>query len=376
MTDSDTGPDTIKQNEISRKRAFIINFLYYAIVLAVIFVVIKYGLSILAPFVVAFLIAWLLQKPIHFLSEKLHIGRKLAGILMVLVFYSTIGLFLSIASIRAFAASKEFVLNLPTIYSHYLEPGIMNIFGSLEQLAMRMDQSILVALEEMFYQFTQSLGQMVSSLSMGAMSSISGLASSLPALFIKLLLMIISTFFITADYEQLTAFFLRQLNPKTEALFIQVKEYVVGTLFVCIRSYALIMSITFIELAICLTIIGVPNSIPIALLISIFDILPVLGTGGIMIPWTLITALQGNYTLAFGLLASYLIVTVIRNILEPKIVGSQIGLHPVATLASMFVGSHFFGILGLFGFPILLSLLRHLNDKGVIKILKNPIDNK
>ena len=211
---------------------------------------------------------------------------------------------------------------------------------------------------------------MVSSLSMSAMGTISGVASSLPGLFIKLLLMIISTFFIAADYELLTGFFLKQLDGKSKQIFLQVKKYVVGTLFVCIRSYALIMTITFIELSVGLSIIGVKNSILIAFLISVFDILPVLGTGGIMIPWTIIAALTGDYSLSIGLLIVYLIITVIRNIIEPKIVGSQIGLHPVVTLASMFVGVQLLGVVGLFGFPISLSLLRHLNDNGTIHLFK------
>ena len=166
---------------------------------------------------------------------------------------------------------------------------------------------------------------------------------------------------------------LRQFDQKTMNIILQIKEYVAGTLFVCIRSYALIMSITFLELALGLTVIGVDRSLLIAFLISVFDVLPVLGTGGIMIPWTILTALQGNYPLSAGLLTVYLIITVIRNIIEPKIVGSQIGLHPVVTLSSMFVGAQLFGVLGLFGFPIGLSLLRHLNDNGTLRVYKTGL---
>ena len=89
-----------------------------------------------------------------------------------------------------------------------------------------------------------------------------------------------------------------------------------------------------------------------------------------MIPWTGITALMGNHGLALGLLVVYLSITVIRNIIEPKIVGSQIGLHPVVTLVSMFVGAQLLGVLGLFGFPIGLSLLRYLNETGTIRLFK------
>lgn len=116
--------------------------------------------------------------------------------------------------------------------------------------------------------------------------------------------------------------------------------------------------------------IGLEHAALIALCIAVFDILPVLGTGGIMIPWMILSALQGNVPLAVKLLILYLVITVIRNIVEPKIVGGQLGLHPVVTLCSMFVGAQLFGAVGLFGFPIGLSLLRHLNDHGVIHIFR------
>ena len=355
---------------MEKKKAFIINFLYFAFLLCAVFLLLKYGLPMLSPFVIAFVIAYLLKRPVIFLSRKLHLPRKPAAVLLVLVFYSTIGLLISLLGIRAFSTTRDLVMNLPQIYAAHVEPVLTDIFGNVEQGLKKMDPSLVSTLEDLFNQFIQSIGQMVSSLSMSAMGTISGVASSLPGLFIKLLLMIISTFFIAADYELLTGFFLKQLDGKSKQIFLQVKKYVVGTLFVCIRSYALIMTITFIELSVGLSIIGVKNSILIAFLISVFDILPVLGTGGIMIPWTIIAALTGDYSLSIGLLIVYLIITVIRNSIEPKIVGSQIGLHPVVTLASMFVGVQLLGVVGLFGFPISLSLLRHLNDNGTIHLFK------
>ena len=83
-----------------------------------------------------------------------------------------------------------------------------------------------------------------------------------------------------------------------------------------------------------------------------------------------ITFVELSIGLTLGLLAVYLVITVVRNIIEPKIVGSQIGLHPVVTLVSMFVGAQLLGVLGLFGFPIGLSLLRYLNETGSIRLFK------
>lgn len=356
--------------ETEKRRSFIIHFIYIAILLGLVLFAVKYALPMVAPFVLAFLIASLLKRPIRFISAKTHLRKKPTAILAVLLFYSTIGILITLASVKLFTVSKALFLSLPSFYNTHVQPYLMSLADNLEQSILRMDPSLIAALNDLLTQFIMSLGEMVSSLSMGVVGIISSYASSLPGLLVKILLMVICSFFITADYDTITGFCLRQIPKKGQALLLHIRDYVVGTLFGCIRSYALIMALTFVELSIGLWIIGVENSFLIALLIAVFDILPVLGTGGIMIPWTIITALQGNFRMAICLLVVYLVVTVIRNILEPKIVGSQVGLHPVVTLISLFVGAQLFGILGLFGLPITVSLLKHLSDTGEIRLFR------
>ena len=353
-----------------KRKRFIVNLIYGGIIALLVYVTLKYGFVLLAPFLLAFLIAYLLKTPAKFISRKTKLPYRPVVLLLVLLFYSTIGLLLVLLGIKIVTSSINMVSGLPAVYKTEIEPALSAFFSGIERTIYDMDPALVATINDMFSQFVKSMGELVTNLSMKAVGALSGYASSLPGLFIKLLLMIISTFFIAGDYDKLVGFAYRQMPEKVIALLVKIKEYVVGTLFVCIRSYALIMSITFVELSIGLSIVGIPKAILIALAISIFDILPVLGTGGIMIPWGIITALQGNYPLAIGLMIIYIVITVIRNILEPKIVGSQIGLHPIVTLASMFVGVQLFGVFGLFGFPIVLSLLRHLNDTGTIKLFK------
>ena len=355
---------------MEKRKKFIINFLYFAIIIAAIFFALQFALSLLFPFVAALFIAYILKHPINFIARKTKMPRKLAAILMVLIFYGTIGTFLVLASIRAFSFATDLVQRLPSIFRIYVNPVLTDLFDQLEQALEQADPNILDTVDYLWSQFMQSLRSIVSNLSLTSMEAISNVASSLPMLFIKLLLMVISTFFIAMDYERLTGFCMRQLNGWARDIFLQVQKYVVGTLFVCIRSYALIMSITFMELFLGLSLFGVEYALLIALCIAVFDILPVLGTGGIMIPWSVLTAILGDYPMALKLFGLYIFITIVRNIIEPKIVGSQIGLHPVVTLVSMFAGVQLFGVVGLFGFPIGLSLLMHLNRTGTIKIFK------
>lgn len=124
-----------------------------------------------------------------------------------------------------------------------------------------------------------------------------------------------------------------------------------------IRSYALIMLLTFTELSILFSLFGIGNSVLKAAIIALLDILPILGTGAVMIPWAIISFVLGSTTLGLKLLAIYIIVTVVRNYVEPKIVGAQLGLHPIITLVSMFIDLRLFGFWGLFGLPVGISFL-------------------
>ena len=103
------------------------------------------------------------------------------------------------------------------------------------------------------------------------------------------------------------------------------------------------------------SIIGVKYQFIIAAFIAVFDIMPVLGTGGIMIPWAIASLILGNTARGIELFVIYVIVTAIRNYVEPKIVGVQLGLHQIVTLVSMFIGLRLFGFLGLFGLPVAIS---------------------
>lgn len=350
-----------------KKKKFIIDVTYLALILVLGYLLLQYALPLLLPFVLAFLIAYVLRRPIRFLSRVLHAPKGLVAVLLVVLTYGTIGLLLALAGIRITATITSLVQQIPSLYSAYILPELTDFFAWLEELLAKLDPSLMSALQELQSQLLNMLWQLVSSLSVVLVGGVS-IATSFATSLIRLLLMVISTFFIAVDYQKIVRFCLGCLQGSTRNLVLQVKAYVVGTLFVCIRSYALIMSITFVELSVGLTLIGVNRAILVALLIAIFDILPVLGTGGIMIPWVILSALGGDLPHAFALLVLYVIITVIRNIIEPRIVGAQIGLHPVLTLMSMFVGNHLFGIVGLFGLPILLSLLRYLNDNGTISL--------
>ena len=352
------------------RRSFIINCTYFAIIIALIFLVARYAVPILMPFILAFIVACLLQRPIKFLNRKLRLKRKLCGLIVSVLFFLALGAFISWGGIELVTRIHSMVINLPQFFTDTIAPMVTDAFGKLETLEVWNELNLLDLLKNLENQLMDALAGLATKISTTAIGMVTNFATSLPAIFIKTVLFVIGTIFISMDYDKLIGFVVHQMNDRVRELFDEIRVYIVGTLFVVIRSYIIIMSITFVELALGLSLIGIDNAMIIALCIAVFDILPVLGTGGIMIPWAVVNIVLGNYGLAVKLFVLYVIITIIRNIIEPKIVGSQLGLHPIVTLSSMFAGVQVFGGIGLFGFPITLSLLLHLNNKGLIKILK------
>lgn len=353
-----------------KRKDFLINVAYFGIIFLAVFATFRYFLPLITPFAVAFVIAYILKGPIRFLREHVKLPERLAAVLVVILFYAAAGTLFSIVGIKLVSVFVKLIGMLPTMYTTHVQPFFMDILGNIEQIFAEMDPSLVGTLTEIGTRMILSVGELVSTTSVRVMAVATDVATTVPAIFIKFVLMLISTFFIAADYDRLRGFCMRQMSDRANEVFYQIKEYVAGTLWVCIYSYILIMSITFVELSIGLMLLDMNHPVFVAFLIAIFDVLPVLGTGGIMIPWAILTAVRGDYRLALCLLALYVVITVIRNIIEPKIVGSQLGLHPVVTLCSMFVGVQLFGVVGLFGFPICLSLLRYLNDHGVIHLFR------
>ncbi len=148
-----------------------------------------------------------------------------------------------------------------------------------------------------------------------------------------------------------------------------------------LKAYGLIMFITFCELFLGLTIlnlIGVMDNgyvFMIAIAIAVFDILPVAGSGGILIPWAVVSVILGSYPQAIGLIIIYVIITVIRQYIEPKIVGTSLGVHPIVTLAGLYFGLKLFGFMGMFIVPLTVMTLKAFNDAGRIHLYKIPDRN-
>ncbi len=352
----------------AEKKKFLLNLLFLAVCVLLYYVGVKYVLMWVMPFLIALLISACLQRPIRFLSERTRIGKRLWSIILVAVTFLVLGFLLFIVGYQLVGEIGSFVNDLYRYLTEALPAHSQNFEKDWEFFLASLTPSVRDAVNGIASAVGENLSSILTGITSAAGTAIAALTTKIPGFLVAFIITIVSTFFFCMDYASIKAFFRMQLPMRYRKIAGETKNYMVSTVFKMARSYLFIMLITFTELTIGFLLIGIDYPLIIAALIAVVDILPVLGTGTVLIPWAIIALISGNWVLALELAAIYAVITVVRNVIEPKIVGTQIGLHPIVTLVSMYLGLQFFGVLGMFLLPLTIILLRQLQSVGVIHL--------
>jgi len=342
---------------MEKKKKFIVNATFYSLIFILLWGFFKFVFPVLIPFFIAFVIASILQIPARILYKISSKINRFISITVCIIFYVLIFFLLGIASVRIYRTVSDFVVSVPTIYQNDIVPALNSVSSVVTETLKSSDISFADELQSVFNDFVNNLGNYITDFSVNAIKSISGGIVSIPAFIIKLVITIISTFFFMIDYDKIISFFVSCIPKGKEGTVIHTVNYFKNTIFIYVKSYSLLFLLTYVELSLGFAILGIPYAPLIGLLVAIFDILPVLGTGGILLPWAVILFVMKNIPMGIGMLVLYLVITFIRNIAEPKLVGQQIGLHPLATLIFMYLGLKFLGFIGMFLFPVTLAVV-------------------
>lgn len=342
------------------RKKFIIDAGYYGIIAIIALLVIQYILPNMAPFIIAFIVAALLQLPLNKMDIKRKPMRKLASIALCAIFYLIVFVIVLVVGARLIKETGDLVRAIPKLFSE-LVPFINRGFDEVEVTVAAYDANLATVIDQMATSTLKTISQTVTDFSAKALILVTGYATSIPGTIVSVVITVISTFFMAIDFD-LVLGFLKKLIPSSKRELVDTSmHYTKSMIGVYIKSYTMLFSLTFVELTIGFSLLKIPYSVLLALIISIFDLLPILGTGGILLPWALILLVMGNIKLAAGIAALYVIITAVRQTLEPKIVGAQIGLHPLATLISMIVGLRLFGLPGLIACPVTLAVITAMN---------------
>ena len=355
---------------MEQKKSFIINAVYYGSIGLLIWAAYRYLFAWLLPAALGLIIAVILNPAIMKLSKSVRLKRKLAAVLCVVIFYLFAGSLIAILITWIVQEARALVTALPVIYHDSVLVILRHMYTSFSGWLRHLSPKLADSFVSVVSTVSADLSGVILSLSKAGMPYLSGFALSLPTFLLNTVLTVVFSAFIAIDYEDIRDFIARQLPPKARAMMFDTKGIAFATVSKFIRAYSFILLITFCEVAAGLLLLRVKYWAGIAAIVAFLDLLPVLGTGIILVPWGIFELVSGSFGLGVGLLILYAVVTVVRGIIEPRIVGRQTGLHPVVMLLCIVLGARFLGFFGIIILPITVIVLKKYNDQGKIKLWK------
>lgn len=357
---------------IEKRKNFLINTAYIAIILGLIFIAFKFLSMYLMPFLIGIAASFLVQRPARSLSKKTKIPKSVLTIFFVILTYAIICLLIFAISYFAYVQIFNFATNVFPTYIPTIQSALEGLNLKISELLNGLPADILNALnnfpQQIFDVITKGGGTLLTNFGMSVVKAA-------PRLLVTIIVTLVASCFIAKDYDKIIRFAKLQLSKKTWDIMVDIKELFTKNILRILRGYLILMFITFLELCIFIGILGRPNFIFLAALISVVDILPVLGTGTIVIPWALISLLSGDIFSTVVLVIAYIVITVLRNFLEPRIIGQQLGLNPLVMLIALFVGLKVLGFAGMILFPLSIIIITELQKKGKIHLWKTEEDN-
>ena len=398
--------------DVEKRRAMIINVIYLAMLVAIGFLIIRYALGVCFPFLFAFLAAALLQRPKNFLVRKTFLKDGAASVICVFLLVFLVLALVSLIGVRLFARVQDFIDYLSLQFQNAedvianIEKWLLNVIEKLpEFLRKTLHENATELFAKLNDYFTASTADTAEAAAAAgaeatqtAKSALSGLlggnfklswlttpltsllstAKQIPSVLIAVVITLVASCFMTTEFPKVMQFFRLQVPERRRNDLDRAKVLLKSSLGKMVKAYALIMLVTFIEMSLGLTVlrlIGVFQSnyiIMIAAVTAIIDIVPVLGTGTVLLPWAAYSLITGSFGMGIGLLVLYAAITVIRQVIEPKLVAGQLGLSPIVTIAALYFGLKIFGVLGMLITPVLVIMLKLLNDEGIIHLWRSP----
>lgn len=347
----------------------LITFLFTLIILYIAF-----KLSVFySPFLIAFIISLIIEPLIRKVMKITNLTRKASAILTLIIVFSII-IALLIWGITSLITETSVILD-------NLNDNAENIINKVTELITNFDFDNIKLPNQIKDIIQNTFNNIVgkgSDIAQSILTSIMNMVTNIPKILIYIAITIIATYFVCADKMYLLDQLEHHLPRNWVNKFgIKLKK-VISSLGDYLKAEGVIILISFFIVLIGLlvfNIVGMNVKYPliIAIFIGFVDALPILGSGTVLVPWAVITAFNGDITLAISLIVLYVVVVVTRQLTEPKIVSNHIGIHPVFTLIAMYTGFKAIGVIGMFIGPIILIILNDvfetMIDNGVVKTI-------
>ena len=333
--------------------------LYIILVLIVVYLIFKLGIF-LFPFTLALFFSIMTQPFSRFLEKKLKFSQKIATIVSIVLFLVIFLGFISLSALRLSGEIYKLSINLNK-YSKEAQSlwntAIDKIYSLLGYFPEGFDEQVKNSINGFIRMGTSKLGSFINSLI--------NFITSIPTIILYICITILSTFFISLDKNKIMAFLEQQFPKSWIKKVYNIKREMFNVLGSYIRAQIILMTICFFELLISFNILSflkfnLQYPLIFSIVICIIDALPILGAGAVLLPWSLISFVTGDINLGLALLIIYFLVLSVRQMLEPKLISQNLGVHPLVTLISMYSGFKFFGVIGFLIGPVVMIILKNV----------------
>ena len=323
-----------------------------------VFLFVQYALPVLLPFLLAYLLSLLILPLSRRLSTLLHLPQKLVSCTLLTVLILGGAYLLWVLAVKLCEEAGVLIGQLLRDGTLTKTPESIRLW--LSTMAKHLGIDLLsdpAQFEKALYDLLYSS---ISSLASRLPELLSSLFSALPAVFLLVAITLVAGFYLCSDGERITAALTNALPPSCQSLLLRLKKGAKTVFLRYLRAYLYLFLLTFSLLLVGFLILGVKYTLLLAFVIAFADLLPVLGVGTVLVPWGLVAILQKNYYLGFGLLILYLVISLIRQFTEPRLIGKSLGLHPLLALFASYAGFLLFGFWGMLLAPLAAIVVKSL----------------
>lgn len=314
--------------------------------------ILRYLMPLLTPFLFALLLTLAAEPLVKVFHQRMHLPRGVAtgiGVSMALVLLILLLMVLGALLLRELGMLAGIV---PDLEGAALG-GMHSLKGWLLGLAGRTPKNIQPILthsvEGMFSDSTALLNQVTSKL----LSLASGVVSKLPDSALGVGTWLLASYMLSAKLPKIKAWIRAHLPPSWHEKYLPILQRAKKSIFGWLLAQSKLMAITFLVLTVGFLVLQIRYAPLWAFVISLVDALPVLGTGVVLVPWSLVYFLQGETARGIGMLGVYAAATLTRSVMEPRLIGRQLGLDPLVTLLAIYTGYRLWGLGGMILAPLL-----------------------
>ena len=316
-------------------------------------------LKIVLPFVLAYFISFMITPLSDVLYERCRVPKRIAIVILMLLFISLIILLIFNFIYQAAFAVQSFSQMLSLFFDGEIPSRAKGLYKFYQSLPT----SKQIFIDDILINIKDNVSDIVKSAAAVTFDTAKGIAVAVPKIFIFTAVLLLATYFICVKRKELERAIFGVIPKKAKPYIKMLKRCLKKALGGYVNAQLILMCITFAVLFAAFLILRIKYAFLMAALTAFVDALPIFGSGTVLIPWAAVNLLSGDCLKAVYLFGIYLIVMIIRQLSEPKIVGSRLGTDPLVTLFAMFAGFKLAGILGLILAPVFAVIIKEFNDE-------------